>query len=501
VIGRQMPARPIGATGLRPRAGRLDRGRRIDGASGWRAQVVAHRYGPRDVAVRRALALADVVAISAALAVALLLASYYPQEFLWGLTSLPVWIVVLKAYGLYDRDIKRISHGTVDDLPWIFHAVLVGSILLFGYYRLTPPGGISLTSAVVFAFAAFLATSSLRALALRLAVSLLGPERVLLIGDRRQIATLGRKLEAHPEYGATPVGIISADSASARISGLPLLGQPEGLDLAAVVRVHAVERVVLAYQDFDESTLLDLLHRSRELGVKVNVLPQPFDALGPSVEVDDVEGITVLGVNPPVLPRSSRFLKRAMDLVGSTVLLLITAPLLALIGFSIKLDSRGEVFFRQERIGRGGRRFLLVKFRTMAADAEERREALFAHSKDPGWLLLDHDPRVTRIGRVLRLSSLDELPQLWNVLKGEMSLVGPRPIIESEDRQLEGWRRSRIDLTPGVTGLWQVLGRTSIPFEEMVKLDYLYVTNWSLWTDIRLIMRTLPAVLLRRGAN
>ena len=137
----------------------------------------------------------------------------------------------------------------------------------------------------------------------------------------------------------------------------------------------------------------------------------------------------------------------------------------------------------------------------MAADAEERREALLAHSKDPDWLLLDHDPRVTRVGRVLRLSSLDELPQLWNVLKGEMSLVGPRPIIASEDRQLEGWRRSRIDLTPGVTGLWQVLGRTSIPFEEMVKLDYLYVTNWSLWTDIRLIMRTLPAVLLRRGAN
>ena len=269
------------------------------------------------------LALADLVAISAALAVALLLASYHPQQFLWGLASLPLWIVVLKAYGLYDRDIKRISHGTVDDLPWIFHAVLVGSILLFGYYHLTPSGGMTLTSAVVFASAAFLATSSLRALARRQAVSLLGPERVLLIGERRQIATLGHKLEAHPEYGAKPVGIISADSASARISGLPLLGQLEGLDLAEVVSAHHVERVVLAHQDFDESVLLDLLHRSRELGVKVNVLPQPFDALGPSVEVDDVEGITVLGVNPPVLPRSSRFLKRVMDVVGSTMLLLL----------------------------------------------------------------------------------------------------------------------------------------------------------------------------------
>jgi exopolysaccharide biosynthesis polyprenyl glycosylphosphotransferase len=321
------------------------------------------------------------------------------------------------------------------------------------------------------------------------------------VGGHRQIATLGHKLEAHPEYGAKPVGIVSADSAAARISGVPLLGLLEQFDLASVVRAHRVERVVLAHQDFDESALLDLLHRSRELGVKVNVLPQPFDALGPSVEVDDVEGITVLGVNPPVLPRSSRFLKRAMDLVGSTVVLLLSAPLLAIIGLAIKLDSQGPMFFRQERIGRGGRRFQLVKFRTMAADAEERREALFAQSKDPGWLLLDDDPRVTRVGRFLRLWSLDELPQLWNVLKGEMSLVGPRPIIASEDRQLEGWRRTRVDLTPGVTGLWQVLGRTSIPFEEMVKLDYLYVTNWSLWTDMRLIMRTLPAVLLRRGAN
>jgi lipopolysaccharide/colanic/teichoic acid biosynthesis glycosyltransferase len=137
----------------------------------------------------------------------------------------------------------------------------------------------------------------------------------------------------------------------------------------------------------------------------------------------------------------------------------------------------------------------------MVADAEARREELLAQSKDPGWLHLEHDPRVTRVGRLLRLSSLDELPQLWNVLKGEMSLVGPRPLAEAEDRQLEGWRRSRVDLTPGITGLWQVLGRTSIPFEEMIKLDYLYVTNWSLWTDIRLILRTLPVVLLRRGAN
>jgi lipopolysaccharide/colanic/teichoic acid biosynthesis glycosyltransferase len=174
---------------------------------------------------------------------------------------------------------------------------------------------------------------------------------------------------------------------------------------------------------------------------------------------------------------------------------------MAAIALAIRLDSPGPVLFRQQRIGRGGQPFRLLKFRTMVVDAEAKQAELLAHSRDPNWVDLEHDPRVTRVGRLLRLSSLDELPQLWNVARGEMSLVGPRPLIPSEDGLLEGWRRSRVDLTPGLTGLWQVLGRTRIPFEEMVKLDYLYVTNWSLWTDVRLILRTVPAVVLRRGAN
>ena len=182
-------------------------------------------------------------------------------------------------------------------------------------------------------------------------------------------------------------------------------------------------------------------------------------------------------------------------------MLLLLSPLLALIAAVIKLDSDGPVLFRQVRVGRGGRRFQVLKFRTMDADAEERRSALLMQSKDPNWLYLDHDPRITRAGRLLRMSSLDELPQLWNVVRGEMSMVGPRPLIEAEDSMVEGWARGRLDLTPGITGYWQVLGRTRIPFEEMVKLDYLYVMNWSLWEDLRLMLRTLPAVLGGRGAN
>jgi lipopolysaccharide/colanic/teichoic acid biosynthesis glycosyltransferase len=190
-----------------------------------------------------------------------------------------------------------------------------------------------------------------------------------------------------------------------------------------------------------------------------------------------------------------------MDIVGSLVLLAVLAPVAALIAIAIKLDSPGPVLFRQQRIGRGGRPFSLLKFRTMVTGADRMVEGLLADSGDPDWLLLERDPRVTRVGAILRRSSLDELPQAWNVLKGQMSLVGPRPLVEAEDCRIRGWGRVRIDLTPGLTGLWQVLGRTSIPFRDMVTLDYLYVTNWSLWGDVKLLLSTVPVLLTRRGAN
>jgi exopolysaccharide biosynthesis polyprenyl glycosylphosphotransferase len=490
-----------------PMDGDLARGRadslslgRGDGNAARPLRVVARRYRERDAAVRRFLAAGDLLGMIAALAVAMLLASDEPAEFAWGLALLPVWIVVFKAYGLYDRDLKRMSHRTVDDLPWIFHAVLIASLLLLAYYQFLPVNGIELRLVAIFGIVAIFTVTVLRAAARRLAVSVLEPEPVVLLGNAPEIETLADKLRTHSQYGVEPFGPISISASDSSQAGSTRDGTGQ-LGLEDVVSRDGAERIVVAREDFEEDELFELVCRAREHGVKVSVLPQLFDALGPSVEVDDVEGTTVLGVNPPVLPRSSRFLKRTMDIVGSITLLVLSAPLLAAIALAIKIGSRGPILFRQERIGLWGRRFSLAKFRTMTVDAEERREALLAQSKDPGWLHLDHDPRVTRVGRFLRHWSLDELPQLWNVLKGEMSLVGPRPIIPSEDRQLDGWARSRIDLTPGLTGLWQVLGRTTIPFDEMIRLDYVYVTNWSLWTDVRLMLRTIPAVVLRRGVN
>jgi exopolysaccharide biosynthesis polyprenyl glycosylphosphotransferase len=429
---------------------------------------------------------------------------------LCALLTLPGWAVLFKAYGLYDRDLKRISHTTVDDLPGLFHALVVGGLLLWALFRVLPVHQLVFEEIATFAVGALLLMLVGRTL-VRFAVRQLGQERVLLVGEGETTNVLVRKLQSHPEYGLDPVGALTPSGqereepgshglhAVAKAAPLAVLGRLEQLtDMAAL---HQIGRVIVSPRGLDEDELLTLLRRCKELSLKVSVLPQMFDVMGPSVEVDEVEGITVLGLNPPVLSRSSRSLKRAMDVCGAVVALLVAAPLLAGIAIAVRFDSPGPVFFRQSRTGRGGNRFRLLKFRTMVPDAEARQAELLAQSRDPHWLKLETDPRITRMGSFLRMTSLDELPQFWNVLRGDMSLVGPRPLIESEDRLVEDWGRARLDLTPGMTGLWQVLGRSSIPFEEMVKLDYLYVTNWSLWTDIRLILRTLPVVLLRRGAN
>jgi len=194
-------------------------------------------------------------------------------------------------------------------------------------------------------------------------------------------------------------------------------------------------------------------------------------------------------------------MKRILDVFGSALLLVMLAPLLAAIAAAIRLSSPGPVLFIQRRIGRDGRPFRLAKFRTMTRGAEALLDDLRAESRDPHWLLLDRDPRVTRAGRVLRAASLDELPQLWNVLRGDMSLVGPRPLIEREHRLIAGWASQRTRVRPGLTGLWQVGGRTNVSFEEMLTLDVCYVRDWSLRQDVVLLARTIPAVLTGRGAN
>ncbi len=423
-------------------------------------------------------------------------------NFFWLLPTLPLWVLLFRAYGLYERDVKRINHAALDDVPVLAHALLVGTLLTWAYFRVFDAlGRLILVEVIAFAIAALVLVPAYRTLFRRGVTRLAGAERVVLIGEASTLGGLARKIQTHPEYGVDPIGTVTLGDGEGPAPGLPILGRLGEIDFEEFVRRHAVDRLIVAHTEVDDRALLDLMQVCGALSVKVSVLPRYFDALGPSVEVDDIEGITVLDLNPLVLARSSRLFKRSMDLVGASVALLITAPIMALAAAAILIDSGRPVLFRQERVGRRGRAFRLLKFRTMVPDAERQTEGLLLQSRDPHWLHLEDDPRVTRVGRFLRKTSLDELPQLINVLRGEMSLVGPRPLLPYQDAQLSAWGRTRLDLAPGITGLWQVLGRTSIPFEEMVKLDTLYVTNWTLWMDVKLLLRTVRSVLTRRGAN
>jgi exopolysaccharide biosynthesis polyprenyl glycosylphosphotransferase len=249
--------------------------------------------------------------------------------------------------------------------------------------------------------------------------------------------------------------------------------------------------------------MLDLMRAVRRPDVHLSIVPSYSELFTSNATIEELDGIPVVSLPPMRFSRSVRTLKRIIDFTAASAGLIVLSPLLAISAIAIKLDTPGPVFFRQKRHGRGGSEFEILKFRSMVADAEAQRMAMAELNEMEGagpLFKMAKDPRVTKVGEFLRKTSIDELPQLWNVVRGEMSLVGPRPFVVHESEQITGWAGRRLDTTPGITGLWQVLGRNDIPFDEMVKLDYVYVTNWSLWWDIKILLRTVPTVLGRRGA-
>ena len=274
--------------------------------------------------------------------------------------------------------------------------------------------------------------------------------------------------------------------------------------LEEIIRAYGVERAIVAFSRQTADAQVDLFRRCMSCGVQVDIVPRMYEVIGSRTQVHDLDGLPLISLPAPRLSRSARFLKRTLDVIVAGTALVVLSPLLAYAALRIRRGSPGPIFFRQERMGAGGKRFEILKFRSMYIDAEERKREFDHLNKHveagPTMFKIPDDPRITPFGRTLRKWSLDELPQLINVVRGQMSLVGPRPLILEEDRHIVGHHRRRLDLTPGVTGLWQVLGRSDIPFSEMVTLDYLYVTNWSLWGDVKLLARTAPAVLRGRGA-
>jgi exopolysaccharide biosynthesis polyprenyl glycosylphosphotransferase len=424
---------------------------------------------------------------------------YGAESLLFALT-LPGWVLVARLYGLYGQDDRRTNHATVDEAASVFNMVTVCTWLFFAATWLTGIAHPAVSKLLLFWTLAALLVPLARALArgaARTRSSFIQNTVIVGAGDIGQ--GVAEKLLRHPEYGVNVVGFVDSEPKQPvrDVGDLTILGPPERL--ATIIRAFDIERVIIAFSRGSHERILSLIRSLTDAFVQVDIVPRYFELIGPSTAVSSVEGVPVLCLPPRALGLSARLLKRSMDLVVSTLGLVLLSPLILVVALAIRLDSRGSVFFRQARVGQSGREFSIVKFRTMVHDAETLKETMAHLNKhaecDPRMFKVPNDPRVTRVGRILRRTSLDELPQVWNVLRGEMSIVGPRPLIPSEAEHVTDWGERRLDLKPGITGLWQVLGRSDIPFEEMVRLDYLYVTNWSLWHDLRLMCGTVPAML------
>jgi exopolysaccharide biosynthesis polyprenyl glycosylphosphotransferase len=459
--------------------------------------------------VRRALAVADLAGLTIAFVSASVIFDMPARsdtvkphvELLVFLLSLPAWVVVAKLYGLYDHDEERTDHSTTDDLVPVLHLVTVGSWLFFAFTSVTQTADTGLARLLGFWLFAIVFITAGRAVARTLARrNLAYVQNTIIVGAGDVGQLVAKKLRHHPEYGLNLIGFVD-DRPKERPAGLNDLALLGGLEqLPQLVQILDVERVIVAFSNDSHEEMLDLIRSLKDLDIQIDLVPRFFEVIGTNIGIHTAEGLPLIGLPALRLSRSAVLLKRAMDLVLSTLGLVLFAPLFATVAIWIKLDSKGPVFFRQLRMGSGDETFEILKFRTMSADAEDRKQELVGLNKhnsddgDPRMFKIPNDPRVTRVGVWLRRFSIDELPQLLNVVKGEMSLVGPRPLILEEDQHVVDWRRNRLNLKPGITGLWQVLGRDDIPFEEMVRLDYVYVTTWSLLNDLKLILRTLPAV-------
>jgi exopolysaccharide biosynthesis polyprenyl glycosylphosphotransferase len=468
--------------------------------------VIQSRHRDRDFALRRALLMADLLGLWLALAVALELSPIRDHpltESLWILPVLPLWGLLFWVYRLYGRPIRRFEPTHLEDLPSLFHALVIGILGLWLYYKFVPPvRQLRLERVVIFGATALPLIAVMRAAVRAANFRARGPERVFAVAPPEDLRLLQRKLKNHPEYEMRLVGALRDEAGES--------GEEPGLEIAAardeledLMAAGEIEHLVVCLDNrcvapLEAERLMQACHRH---GVRFSCFLAPRGLVLPGMEVNYLEGVGILTSNPPVLSTAAKFVKRGMDIALSGALLVLLAPLFALIAVAIKLDSRGPVFYRQVRVGRNGRRFRMLKFRSMALDADTRDEELMKDSIDPDWLVMVHDPRVTPLGRFLRRNSLDELPQLWNVLKGEMSMVGPRPLSLRDDCKVQGWQRNRLDVLPGITGYWQVLGRNNMPFREMLEVDYAYVAGWSLWHDIKLLLQTFPTVIRRRGAN
>ena len=459
--------------------------------------------------VRRMLVAADVLGLALAfLAVGLFTGGFRWPALVASIASIPAWIVIARLYRLYEQDEERTHHPTTDDVVGVFHLVTIGTWLLLIGLRVTGLGHPSLSrTAAMWAFAiAFitLARSGARATCRR---SPLYSQNTLVVGAGDIGQRVARKLLRHPEYGLHLVGFVDADPKPrhADLGDLPLLGTPD--ELPEIVRKYGVERVVVAFSNDGADETLTAVRAINDFEIQIDIVPRLFELVSPSVKIDSLEGLPLIELPPVKLPRSARIIKRTIDVVGAGALLVLTSPVFGLIAVAIKVDSDGPVFFRQTRLGKGQGRFTALKFRTMRVGSDtdvhrayiQRTMNADLAANSNGLYKLERHDAITRVGRFLRKTSLDELPQLLNVLRGDMSLVGPRPCIPYETEFFEPHHFDRFLVPAGITGLWQVTARGRSTFGEALDMDVAYARGWSLALDLRLLCRTPFAVFAQKG--
>lgn len=469
--------------------------------------------------MRRLLLAADMAGLMVAFFVAVVLfgrggdgsgdAIPVAEEIVVFVLTLPLWALGAKLFGLYDRDEERANHSTVDDLVRVFLLVTVGVFVVTHLAQVTNTADPDVTKSTVFWASAIVFMSAGRVVARAVGRRRLAyAQNTVIVGAGDVGQLIGRKLLQHPEYGINLIGFVDAEPRTLRpdLNGLPILGTPADLD--RVVEWNCVDRVVFAFASDVYAESVDIVRTLRDKGVQVDVVPRLFEVMGPRIEVHTVEGIPLVGLPPVSIPRSSRVIKRSLDVALASFGLLVATPLLAVIAILIKRDSPGPAFFRQTRLGKGMREFTLLKFRTMRVDADDSPHREFiaktmsasATPSASGLYKLERSDSVTRVGRWLRKTSLDELPQLVNVLRGDMSLVGPRPCLPYETEHFAAHHFDRFLVPAGITGLWQVSARAHSTFGEALDLDVLYAHSWSFGLDLSLLART-PLQLLRSDAT
>jgi exopolysaccharide biosynthesis polyprenyl glycosylphosphotransferase len=471
----------------------------------------------RERLMHRSLMIADLLALSLA---------YLITTLFWGRAgalgsgkqiavfcfTLPCWLVVAKLEGLYRADQEHANHSTTDEIVAVFFLVTIGVWMLLVASRL-----VGLTRPSIYALITFWAIAiCLLPLARIVTRELCRRSRAyvqntLILGAGEVGQLIGRKLVKHPEYGLNVVGFIDRQPMPRRLDlpeHLTILGDPERLP--EVVKSLDVERVIVAFSRDPVDELLVILRQLRALPVQVDLVPRLFELVGLRVTMHSVEGVTLLGLPPNHAAPGARVLKRAIDVTVAAIALIALAPVFAYIALRIRLDSEGPVFFRQTRLGTNMKEFTALKFRTMKVGTDQavHREAIRRASLAPaepsetgGMYKLERRDAVTNFGSRLRRTSLDELPQLINVLRGDMSLVGPRPCIPYEIEHFEPHHLERFAMPQGITGLWQVTARANCSFAEALEMDVDYVRGWSLGLDLRLLLRTPLQVLRQRRAT